>query len=97
MATAKVCEVPCSPILNGVAKERSESACENCGKLSIELQKTLSELNSVLTIIKLLQEDENLKHYECVWTNQQKPNQDVISERDNGKEGTLVVGKFRQT
>jgi hypothetical protein len=91
MAMAKVCEVPCSPVLIGVLKERSESACENCAKLSIELQKTLSELNSALTIIKLLQEDENLKHSECVWTNQQKPNQDVISERDNGKEGTWLL------
>ena len=51
---AKACEVPCSPVLNGVLKERSKTACENSEKLSPGLQKTLSELSLALAIIKLL-------------------------------------------
>jgi hypothetical protein len=60
MAAVAVPKVMRSPVFNEVATERSEICCESCKKLQLELQKTLSELSSVLTIIKLLQENENL-------------------------------------
>jgi hypothetical protein len=47
-----------SPDFNDLITERSEVCCENCKKLNLKLQKTMSELSSALTIIKLLHEDE---------------------------------------
>jgi len=57
-----------SPVFNEVITERSEIYCETVKKLKLELQKTLSELSSALTIIKLLQENENLMRPVSEWT-----------------------------
>jgi hypothetical protein len=99
MVMATVCEVPCSSVLNGAVEERSETACENCEELRLELQKILLELSSALTIIKLLQEDENSKHPMRESTNGQKPDQDAILARDDGKQGTWILadsGRYKR-
>jgi hypothetical protein len=61
-AEVAVGEVMRPPVFNEVVMERSEICCESCKNLKLELWKTLSELSSVLTIIKLLQENENLMY-----------------------------------
>ena len=52
MAEVAVGEVMHSPVFNEVVMERI--GCESSKKLKLELQKTLSELSSVLTIIRLI-------------------------------------------
>jgi hypothetical protein len=90
MVEVAVGEVMRSPVFNEVVREGSEICCESCKKLKLQLQKTLSELSSALTIIKLLQENENLMCPVSEWTNGQKLNQDGILARNEGKEGTWI-------
>jgi hypothetical protein len=88
MAEVAVGEVRRSPVFNEVVMEGSEICCESYKKLKLELQKTLSQLSSALTIITLLQENENLLCPVSDWTNGQKLNQDRISVQNEGKEST---------
>ena len=83
-------EVMRSPVFNEVVMERSEICCESCKKLKLELQKTLSELSSVVTTIKLLRENENLMCPVLEWTD----GQDGISARNEGKEGTWILANL---
>jgi hypothetical protein len=59
MVEVAVGEVMRSTVFNEVVREGSEICCESCKKLKLQLQKTLLALSSALTIIKLLQENEN--------------------------------------
>jgi hypothetical protein len=68
MAEVAVGEVMCSPVFNEVVTEGSEICRQICKKLKLELQKTLSEHSSVLTIIKLLQGNENPMCPMLEWT-----------------------------
>ena len=46
-----------SPEVNVLITDKSEVCRENCNKLNLKLQKTMTELSSALAIIKLLYED----------------------------------------
>jgi hypothetical protein len=91
MVEVAVGEVMHSQIFNEVVTERSEICCESCKKLKLELQKTLSELSSALTIIRLLSDNENFMRPALEWTNGQNLNQDGVFARNEGKECTWIL------
>jgi hypothetical protein len=87
-------EVTCSPVFDNVVMEMCGTVCENCEhceRLRLELHKTLLELSSALTVIKLLHENGNQTHPIYEWTSGQKADQDVISAQDIGREGTWML------
>ena len=91
MADVVLPEAMRSPDSNEVVMEKSVICYESCQKLKLELQETLSEFSSALTITKLLQENENRVCLVSEWTNGQNLNQDGILAQNERKEGTWIL------
>jgi hypothetical protein len=84
MASAEVGNSFGSPVLNGRVNKKSD-ICECCKELKLELGRTLLELSSAQEIIKLLQEERNLKW--CERTSEGKSYHEEIPTRIEGMKG----------